>query len=158
MKSARVRDWLEIVGIFSVVASLVFVGLQMRQAHEISLSQAYQARTSAAAEINAAFASNPAALSGYRKAVDGAEEEITPEEYDSLYRMIIGVMYLYDNAHYQYQVGFVSEEFWTTTRKSLKILMSRPVVNDMILDRLDFQGRPEFQDVVRSINEELRAH
>ena len=72
--------------------------------------------------------------------------------------MIIGVMYLYDNAHYQYQVGFVSEEFWTTTRKSLKILMSRPVVNDMILDRLDFQGRPEFQDVVRSINEELRAH
>ena len=157
MKPDKWRDWLEVVGIFSVVASLVFVGLQMQQAHKISLSQAYQARTTAAAEFNNAFASNPLALSGLRKATEGAEEEITAEEYDSLYRMMIGVMYLYDNAHYQYQVGFVTEEFWMTTRRSLTALMSYPAVNAMIMDRLDYQGRPEFKDVVRSINEELRT-
>ena len=29
--SAKLKDWLEIVGLFAVVASLLFVGMQMRQ-------------------------------------------------------------------------------------------------------------------------------
>ena len=130
----------------------------MRQAHKISLSQAYQSRTAAAAEWNSAFAANPIALSGYRKAVDGRDEDITPEEFAALQRSMVGVMYLYDNAHYQFQEGFVSEEFWVTTRNSMKGLMSHDVVNAIILDRLEFQGRPEFQEVVMSIDEELRAN
>ena len=39
MKQIKIRDWLEIIGIFSVVVSLVFVGLQMRQTHEIALAE-----------------------------------------------------------------------------------------------------------------------
>ena len=39
MNQTKLRDWLEIVGIFSVVVSLVFVGLQMRQTHEIALAE-----------------------------------------------------------------------------------------------------------------------
>ena len=36
MNQAKLRDWLEIVGIFAVVASLLFVGLQMRQTQTIA--------------------------------------------------------------------------------------------------------------------------
>jgi len=157
VKSDKLRDWLEIVGIFAVVASLVFVGLQMRQAHKISLSQAYQSRTATAAEWNNALAANPVALSAYRKAIEGRDEDITPEEHQSLFRMIAGVLYLYDNAHYQYQEGFVSEEFWATTRTNMKGLMSHSATNAMVMERIGVQGRPEFKAVVRSIDEELRA-
>ncbi len=156
MTSGKLRDWLEIVGIFSVVASLVFVGLQMRQARDISLSQAYQARTTAAAEFSASFAANPVALSGYRKAVQGSDD-LSQEEYDSLRRMVMAVMYLYDNAHLQYQMGFVSEEFWSTTRASMKVFMEPEVIRSMFRDRLPYQGRPEFQVVVRTIDAELEA-
>lgn len=39
MKSGTVKDALEIVGIFALVASLVFVGLQMRQAQKIAIAE-----------------------------------------------------------------------------------------------------------------------
>jgi hypothetical protein len=156
MDSERLRNWLEIVGIFSVVASLVFVGLQMRQEHKISLSQAYQSRTTAAAEFNTTFASNPVALSAYAKCIEGRSEEMTVEEYQSLHRMIVAVLHLYDNAYFQYQQGFVSEEFWMVTRNSLKGWMNYSALNTIILDRMNVQGRPEFSALVRSIAEEVR--
>ena len=157
MNTQNLRDWLEIVGIFSVVISLMFVGLQMRQAHEISLSQAYQSRTATAAEWNSTLASNPVALSAFRKATTGREDEISTEEYDSLFRTVASVLYLYDNAHYQYQEGFVSEEFWATTRTSLKHFIAPPAINTIVMGRLSVQGRPEFDSVVRTIDDELRA-
>lgn len=156
MNSTKVKDWLEVIGIFAVVASLIFVGLQMRQTHRISLSQAYQSRTSAAAEWNSALAANPAALSAMRKAANGAENDISAEEYDALRQSLFGVIYLYDNAHYQYQQGFVSEEFWATSRASLKRFMENPVVRDVIMARLDTGMRPEFRAVVVSVGEELK--
>ena len=40
MKSANWKDVAELIGISAIVASLVFVGLQMKQAQEIALSEA----------------------------------------------------------------------------------------------------------------------
>jgi len=148
---------MHVIGIFAVVASLIFVGLEMRQAHDISLSQAYQSRTSAAAEWNTAFAANPTALSAFRKAADGATEDITTEEYEALRRTMLGLFYLYDNAHYQYQQGFVSERFWAMTRESLKRIMMNPVTNTVFMERLDLGSRPDFRAVMLSISEELEA-
>ena len=158
MDSAKLNDWMHVIGIFAVVASLIFVGLEMRQAHDISLSQAYQSRTSTAAEWNTAFAANPAALSAFRKAADGATEDITTEEYEALRRTMLGLFYLYDNAHYQYQQGFVSERFWTMTRESLKRIMMNPVTKTVFMERLDLGARPGFRAVMLSISEELEAN
>jgi len=44
MNSAKLNDWMQVFGIFALVASLVFVGLQMKQTHETALSNAYQSR------------------------------------------------------------------------------------------------------------------
>ena len=38
MDSAKLNDWMQILGMFAIVASLVFVGLQMKQSHQIALS------------------------------------------------------------------------------------------------------------------------
>jgi len=146
---------MQVIGIFAVVASLIFVGLEMRQAQKISMSQVYQSRTAAVAEWNSAFAANPAALSAFRKASDGAQGEITTEEYEALRRTLSGVYYLYDNAHYQYQAGFVSSEFWEMTRESLKNMMEIPVVSDLLVQVSERGGRPEFRDLVREIGQQL---
>ena len=157
MNQARLRDWLEIIGIFAVVASLIFVGLEMRQAQEISMSQTYQSRTAAAAEWNTAFAANPAALSAFRKASEGNESEISTPEYDALRRTLVGLYYLYDNAHYQFQSGFVSRDFWEMTRGSLRNMMEIPVVNDILVGISERAGRPEFRDLVQEIGADLEA-
>lgn len=157
MNQAKLRDWLEIIGIFAVVASLIFVGLQMQQAQKISMSQTYQARTATAAEWNMAFAANPAALSAYRKASEGNEDEIAAQEYDALNRTLVGLYYLYDNAYYQYQAGFVSEDFWDMTSESLRGMMEIPVANRILLRVSIRAGRPEFRDLVQEIGEQLEV-
>ena len=157
MDTSKLNDWMQVIGIFAVVASLIFVGLEMRQAQVISMSQTYQSRTAAAAEWNSAFAANPAALSAFRKASEGNEEGITTQEYDALRRTINGVYYLYDNAHYQYQAGFVSIEFWEMTRASLRTMMEIPAVREMLLETSARGGRPEFRDLVQEIGKSLET-
>ena len=39
MKQTKLRDWLEIVGIFAVVVSLIFVGLQIQQTQNIAIAE-----------------------------------------------------------------------------------------------------------------------
>ncbi len=50
MDSAKLNDWLQLIGVFAVVASLIFVGLEIRQTDEIALSQIYQERAIASRE------------------------------------------------------------------------------------------------------------
>ena len=38
MKSAKLNDWIQVTGIFALVSSLIFVGLQIKQTSEIALS------------------------------------------------------------------------------------------------------------------------
>jgi hypothetical protein len=40
MDSAKLNDWLQVIGIFALVASLIFVGLQMKQTQEIGQGEA----------------------------------------------------------------------------------------------------------------------
>ena len=51
MDSTKINDWMQVVGIFSVVASLVFVGLQMQQDRQIALAGQYQDRSAVAVEL-----------------------------------------------------------------------------------------------------------
>ncbi|MGD8357055.1 MAG: hypothetical protein PVJ33_01350 [Lysobacterales bacterium] len=148
---------MQVAGTFAVVASLIFVGLEMRQAQEISMSQTYQSRTSAVAEWDSEFASNPAALSAQRKAARGDMDQVTDAEYDAYLYTVLGLFMMFDNAHYQYQQGFVSQEFWDSALASLKFQMSNPLARAIILERVERGVRPDFRDVVLGIDAELET-
>jgi hypothetical protein len=62
--SSKLSDWLQVIGLFAVVASLIFVGLQMKQTDAIALSEIYQERAVASREHNLINSSNPNFLSG----------------------------------------------------------------------------------------------
>jgi hypothetical protein len=96
-------------------------------------------------------------LSARRKSASGAVDEITAEEYDALSNTLFGLFHLFDNAHYQYQKGFVSQGFWDMTRASLKTQMMNPVTNAIFLSTIDRGARPDFSELVLQINEELET-
>ena len=52
MDSSKLNDWMQIVGMFAIVASLIFVGLQMKQSQEIAIAAQYQARAESAMNIH----------------------------------------------------------------------------------------------------------
>lgn len=58
MDSAKLNDWMQIIGIFSVVASLLFVGMQLKQEEQIALSQIHQADEASSTQIDLAVAEN----------------------------------------------------------------------------------------------------
>ena len=86
--AAKVSEWLQVIGTFGVILSLIFVGLQMQQTHEIALSATYQARTDTAVELSMGPIGSPEYLSGAAKVNSGNVDSLTKEEHIAL---VLGV-------------------------------------------------------------------
>jgi hypothetical protein len=117
MNPERMHDWLQIVGMAAVVASLIFVGLQLKQSQEIAIAGQYQARFDSASGTASSVLQSNAALRVIGKAVreELVANESTPIELkawvqdqpdDELaYRIVFAFNQLkvYDNLLFQYQ-------------------------------------------------------
>jgi hypothetical protein len=56
MDSRKLHDWLEIAGITAVVASLIFVGLQLKQSSDIALGETFESAAARGVELRALVA------------------------------------------------------------------------------------------------------
>ena len=109
MDSAKFGDRLQIIGTFGVIASLLFVALQLKQSHEIALATQYQSRSQAAmdfwiGEVQSGLASGPY----YRH----FNEEMTERDRRASYNRVQWRWQMLDNSHFQYQAGFIDDETW----------------------------------------------
>jgi hypothetical protein len=147
------RDWLQIVGQFGVVASLIFVGLQMKQDQEIALSAAYQARTATLIEFLTTLASDEVTRSALAKTTTGTGD-LTPEERVAAIVIAMAGRELMQNSHYQYSQGYLDEEHWQMVRRIIRQQLQNPVTRDGLLDA---SVRPSFRQVVEEIDREMRA-
>jgi len=118
----------------AVVASLVFVGLQLKQSHAIAIASQYQARSDAASSH---YTSLLQSETGLRLIGQGLLDDmlqnpaLSPELKawaagqpleDLAFRAIGATLFLKgnDNVYFQYQQGFLSEEAWQALRMQLK--------------------------------------
>ena len=126
MDSAKLSDWLQAIGLFAVVASLIFVGLQMRQTDAIALSEMYQERAIGARANNIANTNNPYFLSGMAKLYTGRQGELTAQEAISLELDFGSNQLIKDNYHQQYEWGYLTEAYWNQTIAEIITLNGRP--------------------------------
>ncbi len=156
MDTAKLNDWMQVFGIFALVASLVFVGMQMRQEHEIARVMIYQSRASNAAEILASAASNPdAAVAVINTAfgdpnkpiqMDGWAAPITAKDIYLGRLQAQSFLTLTDNSFYQYQNGFLPEDHWQSVRSTVKnVLSDMPFIRYHVETTLD-ERRPAFRE------------
>ena len=125
MKSSSWKDYVEIIGIAAIVASLIFVGLQMKQSQQIALSAIYQARSDSSMAIRMAPLESETLLSARTKQRNGEGDSLTLEEQTALRSLLIGQITYLENVHYQYINGFISEEHWQTNREEIKGILRR---------------------------------
>jgi len=118
MNTEKLNDWLQIIGIFAVVASLLFVGLQLKQSQDIALSQASQARTAMSVETLVSTAENSFFVSAAAKGRLG--EELTLEEQVATSQYAIAVLFTTEDQQIQYNNGFLTEERWQAAKAGLK--------------------------------------
>lgn len=140
MKTNVLNDWLQIVGMVAIVASLVFVGMQLKQSQDIAIAAQYQARSDSLREqFSAILESDPGMrvvgtdlLTAIQRGEDIPAEVKTwasnqPVE-ELAFRAIGAFISLksYDNLYFQYQSGFLSEEAWDAVQVQLKQGLEEP--------------------------------
>ena len=100
------KDIADLVGITAIVASLIFVGLQMRQTHDIALAGHYQARAEATMEMYLTLLELEYSPPDPRL----AQTDASPRDFAYTNWAITAL----DSHHYQYTAGFLSEDAWTS--------------------------------------------
>ena len=136
-----------------MIASLIFVGFQIRQDHKIAQSVAYQQRTTTAAEFYWTVGSDPIARSAVEKTLTGATD-LTAEEIIAARWFWRSGKELLQNSYYQYQTGFLDDEHWSQARNIIKVGMAQPVSRSILLDG---NTRPSFQALLDEIEAELES-
>jgi hypothetical protein len=156
MDSAKLNDWMQVIGIFALVASLVFVGLQMKQTHEIALSTAYQSRAATVIEMVTANAANEKGLAAWNAPDSASIDSLSRAEVQAGNMMALSILLAYDNMLYQHESGFISDEAWATGRADLKGVMRLLFVRRSFETRLE-RMRPSLKAVFNEIIAELDA-
>jgi hypothetical protein len=124
MDSTKIRDWLEIIGIFGVIASLMFVGMEMRQSHQIAMSSTNGQRTETSVQLLSTMATDPVFRSAYAKARSGDEESWTKDEAIAYTFLVGAYVRTQTDTYWHYLDGFVPEDRWLAVRAELKSVMS----------------------------------
>jgi len=153
--STKLNDWMQVIGIFALVASLIFVGLQMQQDRDIALSAATQARTATTIQDISSAASNPIYMSAIDKIESGNLASLLPSEKRAVWMQNTATLFNLENVHSQYISGYVSQERWKASRETLKGLL-RPAYGP----RQNYEQNPDawmesFQRVVDELIDEI---
>jgi hypothetical protein len=127
----KISDWLQVVGIFGVIASLVFVGLQMKQTQDIALAGTYNARASQTIDMSSATFSTPQHFAAVAKIYSGQRDQLTAEEYVALEHYSTALLSMYENNHFQYGMGYLPEEHWQKNLKDIDCQMTEPFFSEL---------------------------
>jgi hypothetical protein len=131
MNPIKLKDWIEVVGIFALVGSLVFVGLQMKQAQDIAIAEQYQSRAIAAAEHLRWYAENDLMRDSFTESIanlneiDAFESEEVSEAQDpdalaTAHNNNMVTLINYDDYFKQFELGTMDAETWASFRYRLK--------------------------------------
>lgn len=169
MSPTKLKDWIEVVGIFALIASLVFVGMQMKQTQEIAIAEQYQARAIFGADHLSAFAENETLLGTMVKDIEIAYEsselgdsfvkdyEMFGAEYVTLEIIMASKgLVTMDNYYFQYQQGFMEEEAWAAFRYRFKKSFEEDYYRYAFLGDPQ-QWRKSFQDLCNELLDEIGA-
>ncbi len=104
--SARLNDWIQAVGIFAVVASLVFVGIEVRQNSVATRSATNAAVKDSFLELNLAIASSPELA---RAMVTSAEnpDDALPQDQMRVLALWRALFHVWSNVHRQHLNGTI---------------------------------------------------
>ena len=104
MDSAKLNDWVQGVGIFALVASLIFVGIEVRQNSIATRSATNAAVKDAFRELNLVLASSPElALAVTSNAENPADA--SPEARFQMLAMWRALFHIWSNVHRQHLNG-----------------------------------------------------
>jgi hypothetical protein len=152
--STKLNDWFQVAASVGVIISLVFVGLQIQQSREIAIADIYQQRAAMSIQVQQGNYTVERYERAVMKLLDG--ETLTPRE-EGLLRFAQNPWFSYwENVHFQYQIGLLSEEQWISTRNSMLDRFKRPIYQEWWEGQRQ-EWRASFADEVDRVLVEAKA-
>jgi len=161
------RDLTEIVGFVAIVASLIFVGMQLMQSQEIAIASQYQERASTAVEYYGSQMQNELATAEKGAAIitdvragkaspalTSIVEGRSPESVGMWFYENRVFFVMLDNFHYQYSAGFMEDESWEAFRRQLREELSGQSTK-AYYQNYGIKLRNSFEELCDEILEEL---
>ncbi len=124
MDSIKFNNWLQILASVGVILSLIFVGLQIQQSREIAIADIYQQRT--ALLLQQVGLSTPPEKVLQALSKEWAGESLDRSDEWVLYMATASRLAYWENNHFQYQLGLLSEEQWEASRNAIRGLSTNP--------------------------------
>lgn len=174
MKASK-KDIVEIVGIFAVVASLIFVGMQLVLDRRVALAEQYFDRAESAKSDRRAILESDDLMRYYEESwALGWRPSFWDENWEIARRVEEGTISTrsviaaildhqlavigYDNVYFQYQQGLLDEEMWNELRNGMKRGMARDELTRAVFQqRARTTIRPVVEELIREIESELDA-
>ena len=130
MKKISLDTWIQLVGMLSVVAGLIFVGIEMRQTQRVALAAQQQQRAAALIEIIGTFSEANSPLSWLdfvSEDFDVSEENSRALGENAAYQLWM----IYENDYLQYELGLMDNEIWKAKLAAMRYLVSRCQFQDV---------------------------
>ena len=124
MKKISLDTWIQLVGMLSVVAGLIFVGIEMRQTQRVALAAQQQQRAATLIEIIGTFSEANSPLSWLdfvSEDFDVSEENSRALGENAAYQLWM----IYENDYLQYELGLMDNEIWKAKLAAMRYLVSR---------------------------------
>lgn len=162
MDSAKLNDWMQVVGIFAVVASLIFVGLQMKQDREIALAAQFQQRVETALSLWNGYAESEYDVLRFgNRFIDDPDfngifgDETTPELLGQAYISSRKTLVVLENHHYQYVSGFYDDDTWSMFRSQTQNHLATNQFSQTLVRKTRKFIRPDFLELCDQLLDEI---
>lgn len=124
----------QIIAVIAVVASLIFVGLQVRQdAEQTRLNTRAVKATSHHAisdsfnHLNTSLATNPELARIWDTGLQGVDN-LKPEELTAFHSMLIAYVRIFETLYFQSETGTMARELWEAEKRVLRFMFAMPGV------------------------------
>ncbi len=148
MASQRIRTLAELLGLAAIAASLVFVGIQIKQTQDIARATMRLELSNTSREIIEVMAENPDAwlvAAGMREPADTVERV-------RVELLLRGVFRVMESYVYQYHHGFFDEVEWRGYREEISNVMDMPFAREF-WGRVEPGYSPDFRGVVSELSD-----
>lgn len=142
----------EAVGATGVIATLAYLGLQVRQNTRAIHVQTYESFVAQFRNWNEPMRSDPEMTQLWSTMLDGIEL-ISPEEREHAVHVLYDFVRLAETLHYQYRKGMVEESMWSGWETIYRAYLTAPGARWYFNERRDFFC-PEFREWVDRLHRE----
>ncbi len=164
------KDIAEFIGIGAIVASLIFVGLELQQQQKIAIAAQYQERSKTAIDYFLEISERPVyqqrTAERLRRRYDVSDltredrellENGSPKEICDWFIQAQINLLMFDNNYFQYESGFASEDTWQNQRERLKWLLQTNSFARQEIRTFGSRFRPTFVDVLSPLIDEIES-